>query len=289
MGLPSPAARGYCEAMEPEKARSRLLTLPGEAARGLGANVRGLFGLVGSIAWMASACVRGILRLRREQARVVLEVTRTQIRFTALDALPLATLAALLIGGITLLQVFGQLSGFGMENYICGILAQLVIRELGPLLVGIIVISRSGTAIATEMASRQLAGEIDALHLSGVDPVQYLLVPRLLGGIVSIFTLIVYFDTVALLGGFVVAWLRLPLSLTAFLRALGEAVGPRELEATFFKALVFGSAIPLLCSSCGLRVRVSTTEIPQAVTKAAVGSLAILLLAGAFLSVLIYG
>jgi phospholipid/cholesterol/gamma-HCH transport system permease protein len=274
--------------MNPDSPVLRLLALPGEAARGMGERVRSLFEQVGAIAWLLNACVKGLFGLRREQFRVVLEVTRTQIRFTALDALPLCTLAALLIGGITLLQVFGQLSGFGMENYICQILAQLVIRELGPLLVGIVVISRSGTAIATEMASRQLSGEIDALYLNGVDPVQYLLVPRLLGGIISLFTLIIYFDTVALLGGFLVAWLRLPLSLTAFLDALVRAIGPRELMATFCKALVFGAAIPLLCTSFGLRVRQSTTEIPQAVTKAAVGSLAILLLAGAFLSVLIY-
>ncbi len=267
----------------------RLLTLPGEAARGLGENVRSVFAQVGSIAWLLVSCVRGLLGLRGEQFRVVLEVTRAQIRFTALDAIPLCTLAALLIGGITLLQVFGQLSGFGMENYICQILAQLVIRELGPLLVGIVVISRSGTAIATEMASRQLSGEIDALYLNGVDPVRYLLVPRLLGGVISLFTLIIYFDTVALMGGFLVAWLRLPLSFSAFMDALVRAVGPRELMTTFFKALVFGAVIPLLCSSFGLRVRKSTTEIPQAVTKAAVGSLAILLLAGAFLSVMIYG
>lgn len=274
--------------MKSQAPAMRLLALPGDAARGLGENVRSVFAQVGSIAWLLLACVKAMFRLRGEQWRVVIDVTRTQIRFTALDAVPLCTLAALLIGGITLLQVFGQLSTFGMENYICQILAQLVIRELGPLLVGIVVISRSGTAIATEMASRQLSGEIDALYLNGVDPVQYLLVPRLLGGIISVFALIIYFDTVALLGGFALAWLRLPLSLSAFLDALVRAVGPRELMATFFKALVFGAAIPLLCTSYGLRVRVSTTEIPQAVTKAAVGSLAILLLAGAFLSVLIY-
>lgn len=275
--------------MEPQESSTRWLALPEGAARGLGGNVRALFAHLGNLAWLFQASVRGLLALRGEQVHVVREVTRAQIRFTALDALPLCTLAALLIGGVTLLQVFGQLSGFGMENYICQVLAQLVIRELGPLLVGVVIISRSGTAIATEMASRQLSGEIDALYLNGVDPVKYILAPRLLGGIISIFTLIVYFDTVALLGGFVVAWLRLPLSLSAFLSALVRAVGPRELAATFFKALVFGAAIPLLCCAFGLRVRRSTTEIPQAVTKAAVGSLAILLLAGAFLSVLIYG
>ena len=257
------------------------------AAR-LGAGVRGGFALLGSVSWLLGKCLQGLVRLSREQARVVLEVTRTQIRFTALDALPLCVVMALMLGAITLLQVFGQLSGFGAESYLSRLLAQLVIRELGPLMVGILVISRSGTAIATEMASRRLSGELDALCLNGVDPFQYLLVPRLLGGIVSVFALVIVFDAVALLGGFLVAWLRLPLSFSFFLGALEEAIGHRELLATFSKCLVFGAAVPLLCTGYGLRVRRSTTEIPQAVTRAAVASLLVLVLAGALLSVLIY-
>ena len=257
------------------------------AAR-LGAGVRGGFALLGSVSWLLGKCLQGLVRLSREQARVVLEVTRTQIRFTALDALPLCVVMALMLGAITLLQVFGQLSAFGAERHISQILAQLVIRELGPLMVGILVIIRSGTAMATEMASRQLSGELDALGASGVDLVQYLLVPRMLGGIVSVFALVILFDSVALLGGFLVAWLRLPLSFSFFLGALGAAIGQRELLATFTKCLVFGAAIPLLCSSYGLRVKRSTTEIPQAVTRAAVASLLVLVLAGALLSVLIY-
>jgi phospholipid/cholesterol/gamma-HCH transport system permease protein len=257
------------------------------AAR-LGAGVRHGFAQLGSVSWLFGKCFQALFRLSREQFRVVLEVTRIQIRFTALDALPLCVVMALMLGAITLLQVFGQLSGYGVESTLSGLLAQLVIRELGPLLVGILVIIRSGTAMATEMASRKLSGELDALWVSGVDPVGYLLVPRILGGIVSVFALVILFDAVALLGGFLVAWLRLPLSFSFFLGALGQAIGHRELLATFSKCLVFGAAIPLLCTSYGLRVRRSTTEIPQAVTRAAVASLLVLVLAGALLSVLIY-
>jgi len=195
----------------------------------LGGRVRRAFGQLGSLSWLLGKCTGAWLRLNREQRRVVWEVTRTQIRFTALDALPLCCFTALLLGGITLLQVFGQLSAFGVERHISQILARLVIRELGPLMVGILVIIRSGTAMATEMASRKLSGELGALYVSGVDPIPYLLLPRLLGG-----------------------------------------------------------TIPLVCTSYGLRVRRSLTEIPQAVTKASVISLAVLLLSGAILSVLIY-
>lgn len=273
--------------MDSQTLRPRLFA-PEQLAIRLGARVRGAFALAGSMAWLLAQCVQGLFRLRKEQAHLALEVTRAQIRFTALDAIPLCFLTALLLGAITLLQVFGQLSAYGVESMLSQILAKLVIRELGPLMVGIIVISRSGTAMATEMAGNQLSGQIDALYLNGVDPVRYLLVPRVVGGILSVFSLIILFDTVALLGGFLVAWLRLPLSFSFFLGALGEAIGPRELAATFFKALVFGTAIPLICTSYGLRVRRSTTEIPQAVTKAAVISLVVLLVSGALLSVLIY-
>jgi phospholipid/cholesterol/gamma-HCH transport system permease protein len=262
--------------------------MPARWACTLGARVRHAFGLLGSVSWLLGRCVRSCVRLSREQRRVIREVTRIQIRFTALDALPLCFFTALLLGGITLLQVFGQLSLYGVERHISQILAQLVIRELGPLMVGILVIVRSGTAMATEMATRKLSGELDALYVSGVDPVPYLLVPRLLGGVISVFSLVILFDTVALLGGFLVARLRLPVSFAFFLGALGEAIGQRELTATFLKCLAFGVTIPLVCTSYGLRVRRSTTEIPQAVTKASVVSLAVLLLSGAILSVLIY-
>jgi phospholipid/cholesterol/gamma-HCH transport system permease protein len=255
---------------------------------GLGKRVRTVFERTGSIFWLLGRCVRGFLRLRMDQLGVIMDVLRLQLRFTALDALPICFLTALLIGAITLVQVFGQLSSLGVESYLSQLLARIVIREVGPLMVGVIVISRSGTAIATEMATMKLNREVDTLFATGINPFQFLLVPRLLGGVLSIFSLVVFFDTVALLGGFMVARLMMPMSARFFFGALGEAIGYQELAATFFKSLVFGTAIPLLCVSAGLSVERSSTEIPQAVTRAAVTSLVTILVAGAFLSVVIY-
>jgi phospholipid/cholesterol/gamma-HCH transport system permease protein len=262
-----------------------ILTL---AAR-LGRRVRMPLESVGSAAWLAARVVHGLLRLRLDQLGVIYRVVRMQVRFTALDALPLTVVTAVLLGGITLIQVFGQLSTYGAEGYLSQLLAKLVIRELGPLLVGVIVIGRSGTAIAAEVASMKLSGEVDALIATGLNPIQYLLVPRVLGGMISVFTLIVFFDSAALLGGFFLAWLRLPLSFTAFLTGLSGVIGVQELAITLLKGLVFGGAIPLLCASYGLRVKRSSTEIPQAVTKGAVASLLMVFLAGALLSVAVYG
>lgn len=255
----------------------------------LGGGLRNWLAHLGSVAWLGLTCGRHLLGLRTNQLGVLYDQTKLQVRFTALDALPLALLTSLLLGGITLIQVFAQMSAFGAETYLSQLLAQLVIRELGPLLVSVIVIGRSGTAIAAEMASIKLSGEVDALCAMGINPIQYLLLPRILGGIISVFSLIILFDAAALLGGFLVAWSRFPLSPQAFFHALGNAIQWSELIITFSKATVFGGLIPLICLSSGLRVRSSSTEIPQAVTAAAVASLVAVFLVGAFLSVLVYG
>jgi len=107
--------------------------------------------------------------------------------------------------------------------------------------------------------------------------------------VISTFSLIVIFDAAALLGGFLLAWSRLPLSPQFFFRALGAAIQWPELIITLAKATLFGSMIPLICLASGLRVNSSSTEIPKAVTSAAVLSLLAVFLVGAFLSVLVYG
>lgn len=255
----------------------------------VGGGVWNGFARLGSGAWLGWICFRHLLSLRKYQLGIVAEQTQLQVRFTALDALPLVLLTALLLGGITLIQVFAQMSAFGAEAYLSQLLAQLVIRELGPLLVSVIVIGRSGTAIAAEMALMKLSGEVDTLFATGVDPIQYLLLPRILGGVIATFSLIVIFDATALLGGFLLAWSRLPLSPRFFFHALGNAIQWPELIITFAKATLFGGLIPLICLSSGLRVKSSSTEIPQAVTAAAVFSLVTVFLVGAFLSVIVYG
>nr|WP_320131179.1 ABC transporter permease [uncultured Holophaga sp.] len=255
----------------------------------LGAGLRIGLGRLGSLSWMIHQCIWHGLRLRHQQLGLILETTRLQVRFTALQALPITCFTAVLIGGVTLLQVYGQVSAYGAETYLSRLMARLIIRELGPLMVAFIVIARSGTAIAAEMASMKVSGEVDWLWSSGMNPIQTLLLPRVLGGVISVFTLMVYFGAVALLGGFLLAWLSLPLTWGAFFASLGQAIGPRELAITALKAGLFGSLIPLICTYCGLRVRSSSTEIPQAVTRAAMYSLGVVLVGGALVSVICYG
>ncbi len=258
-------------------------------AENLGRGLLSFLAHLGSLARLGAECIRQGVRLRPSQLGVIYEATRNQIRFTAIEALPLVLLTAILLGGVSLLQVIEQLSAWAAESTLSSLMARLVVRELGPLLVAILVVGRSATAIAAEMATLKLDHEVDTLYATGVDPLSYLLVPRLVGGMISLFSLLVVFDVVALFGGFVVASFRLPLSFHLYVTALGEAIGPAELAGTLGKALAFGAAIPLVSCHAGLALRASSTEIPQAVTRAAVESMAAIFLLSAAISLACYG
>ncbi|MEO6326160.1 MAG: ABC transporter permease [Thermoanaerobaculia bacterium] len=254
------------------------------AAFGTASGVERSLSRVGSVAWLSWRCMRQAFALRRTQLPVLAELIRNQVRFTALDALPLVALTAILLGGVILLQVLHTLSGLVSEAFLSRLVTLLVVRELGPILVAVLAISRSGTAIAAEMAASKLEREVDTLYVVGIDPIAYLLLPRIVGGVISLFTLIVLFDVVALVGGFVVASVVSPFSFRLYLGALESAVGPAELVATLLKAVAFGAAIPLICAHGGLRVRTSPTEIPRAVTRATVDSVITVFLLSALIS-----
>lgn len=247
----------------------------------LGAPARRFLVFLGDQAHLVLQTLRYALTLRLDQVPVVGAQARLQIRFTGLDALLLTCGTALLLGGVTLIQAFSQLSGLGAENYIGLLMVLIIIRELGPLLTAVLVIGRSGTAIAAELGTMQLNGEVDALAAHGVNPYQYLLLPRWLGVSISIFALMVFFDASALAGGLLVARLKHGVTLGFFMDSVRDALMNRDLAATLLKVALFGGAITFHACHYGLGIRRSQTEIPQAVTKTVVSALvAVFLLDG---------
>lgn len=274
--------------MDPTARSSQGDPVPRGLLAGAGARLRLSLARLGSVAWLAGESLRALLSLRGGARGIFWQTFRNQVRFTALDALPLVSVTALLLGGVALFQALGELSGLGLEAQLSQLMALLVVRELGPVLVAILVVGRSGTAIAAEMASMKLDGEVDTLWATGVDPIAYLLAPRLAAGVVSLLVLVVLFDAVALVGGFAVASLRFPLSLRLYLSALEVAVGPAEVAGTFLKAASFGLTIPLVACHSGLRLSGSPTEIPQAVTRATVESMLAIFVLSAIVSVVCY-
>lgn len=259
-----------------------------DLARRTGRSVRRFLEIRGDLAYMVGRTIRELVGMDLRRLPVVLEQVRLQILFTGVDALKLVALTGLGLGAVTVIQAFTQLSALGAEQYLGPLLVLIVIRELGPLVSAVLVIGRSGTAIAAELASMRLNDEVDALEAFGVSPYAFLMLPRALGGIVSLFGLMVCFDAAALAGGFLVAKLRFGLPLSAFLHAISATLTNTDLLLTAVKAFLFGGAIAFHAAYYGLAVHRSQTEIPQAVTRTVVTSLGLIFVVDGLLAALVY-
>ena len=239
----------------------------------LGASVRRFLEHLGNVARLGWLSLRALMLLRHTQLRTVVPVIKAQIRFTGIDALGLVCAFALLLGVITLIQAYTQLEGFGGERYTGVLLVAVVIRELGPLLAAVLVIGRSATAMAAELAAMGLNGELDALAVHGVDPVAYVLAPRVLAGMISVLALMAFMDLSALVGGYLVAHIKVGLPFPSFVEQIQASLTVRDILVTLLKGPIFGGGIALIACYSGLRVKTGFTEIPQAVTKAVVACL----------------
>ncbi len=228
--------------------------------------------VIGGLARFTLRVMRTAGRLSRAGRLVTLRVLVNQIRFTALQAVGLVTLLAALLSFLVIAQSAAQLGRVGALDQIGTIMVVAVIRELGPLLTALIVVSRSGTAIAAEMATNKVMGEISALEAMGIDPYIYLVLPRVLGAIVSVACLMVLFDVVALLSGFLGASTT-GMSPTGYQQIVLSTLSAKDVWITVAKGITFGAAVALFCSYHGLAVTAGPTEIPQAVTRGVVGTI----------------
>lgn len=219
-----------------------------------------------------------------ETARIIAR----QILFTGVDALPVVSAIALMVGVIIITQAGTQLPKVGAGGLVGTIIVLVVIRELGPLLTAFIVVGRSGTAITTELGNMRVSGEVTALELMGVRVTRFIVMPRLAGVILSMVCLTLYFDAVAVLGGFIVAKIKLTVPFEVFGQAIAESLSLVDVVLTVIKSILFGTAIAAICCHHGLSVGTSSTEVPQQVTKAMINSVTVCLALDILITVTAY-
>ena len=190
-------------------------------------------------------------------------VTLQQVYFTGLEALPFLSLLSLLLGFTVIVQSLPQLQGVGAHGLIGKILVISIVRELGPIVTAMVVITRSGTAMAAEMATNRITGQIEALEAMGVDVFHYLIAPRLMGSMVSLFCMVIYFDVIALVGGFLVASIQLTMPWTLYSQYILESLQPIDLYISLSKSILFGFVITLFSCYHGLRAQRAPYEVPM--------------------------
>jgi len=225
---------------------------------------------------------------RKKGFSLVWEITLRQIYFTGVEALKVVTLVSLALGTIVIVEVGSQMALLGGVPFISTILVVVIIRELGPLLTAIIVIGRSGTAIAAELGNMIVAHELEAIRVMGINPVYFIVTPRIIGVTIAVICLTIYFNAVALLGGFVVSKLILPADFPVFLRELMVSLMVTDLVLAILKSAAFGLLIALTCTYHGLTVRYSSIEVPQVATRGVVSAILSIILFNVLLTLLFY-
>ncbi len=225
---------------------------------------------------------------RKKGFSLVWEITLRQIYFTGVQALKVTAFVSLALGTLVIIEAGSQMDLLGGLRFICRILVLIVIRELGPLFTAFIVIGRSGTAIAAELGNMIVAQEMEALRAMGINPIYFLVTPRLIGVTIAVICLTIFFDVIALVGGFLLAMLILPVDFTTFLKELMSSLTGIDLSVGFLKSLAFGLLIALTCTYHGLGVRYSPIEVPQAATKGVVSAILSCIIFNVAITILFY-
>lgn len=191
-----------------------------------------------------------------------------------LQGLPSIIATALLIGLAMVHQVLYWLQFAGQEGFIGEFVVLGLVREIAPVLVGVIVIGRSGSTMMVELGAMRVGGQVHLLDAQGIDPFLYLVIPRVLATALGVFCLSIVFLVVALAAGLVAAKTLTLTSLTFldFLEEVLTAIGPREYALVPLKTLSIGFAIGLISCTTGLAVGRAVTDVsallPQGFIKA---------------------
>lgn len=215
-------------------------------------------------------CLKALVRHQRSGRRVMARAFVQQIYFTGLQSLELICFIGLLLGGLVVIQGIAQLTRVGSREILATLLTVVIIRELGPLLTAVIVIIRSGSAIAVEMGYMSVLSEIESIEMQGINPLHLLAIPRLAGVTVAVVCLFVFFDMVSIFGGFLAAWVLVDVQLWTLFIDLARAITGTDFIVGSVKATLFGITISLVCLYHGLNAGGAVTNIPPQVSRALV-------------------
>jgi len=211
-----------------------------------------------------------------------------QILFTFVHALGISSFLAIAIGAAVYIIGTPFLLMLNQQQLIYSLLIIIITRELGPLLIAFIVIARSATAIATEIAGMVVSHEVEAYISVGVDPIEHLAVPRFLGVTISLVLLNIYFSIFGLGGSFIVTQIFSSTSMEYYFSNLLHQLTIYDLLLSIIKSIAFGAIISIVAVIEGFSVDRASTEVPVAGLKAVSNAFGLCIFVNVLLSALYY-
>jgi phospholipid/cholesterol/gamma-HCH transport system permease protein len=230
---------------------------------------------------LVSALIRVVVRPRRFRGTAVVN----QLEQIAYRGVPIIVLISFLVGCIVAQQGIFQLQRFGATPFVVDLTSILTLRELGVLLTSIMVAGRSGSAFTAEIGSMKMREEIDALRVMGLDPMEVLILPRILALVIGLPLLTFLASVAALSGGGVTAWLYGDISPDVFLSRLRGAIAFNTFMVGLIKAPFMALIIGIIASIEGMAVQGSAESLGRHVTSSVVKAIFMVIVLDGFFAI----
>jgi phospholipid/cholesterol/gamma-HCH transport system permease protein len=256
----------------------------------IGASVIGMFRYFFVLLGLFYLSIKVIWTERDLGQRDFIKQTLHQVYFTGVQAIGPVIALGLAVGVFSIVEGVGGIGSLSGADSLGQMITLIVLREIGPLFTGGVIIVRSVTAIAAELGVMRVQREIEALEVMGISPIRHLITPRIFGGLLSLISLNVLFNTTALIGGFLIASLLVSIPASLFFSAVVSAVEPIDILAFSLKTVVGGTGVFLIACYHGMFVGRSATEVPVEVSRASLNAFVFLVVfhAATSLTVIFY-
>jgi phospholipid/cholesterol/gamma-HCH transport system permease protein len=206
---------------------------------------------------------------------------------SGVDALPIVSLISFLLGMILAFQSAVPMKRFGAEIFVADLIGLSMLRELGPLMTAILLAGRSGAAFAAEIGTMRVNQEVDALTTMGLDPVRFLVTPRIIALVLMTPLLTIYANIVGLLGG-ALTMQTFAIPFSTFFKEVDSAVTLRDFLAGFVKSFVFAMLIAGIGCMRGLQTAAGASAVGDSATKAVVSGIIMLVVVDGLFAVAYY-
>lgn len=267
-------------AEEPPPRRDSFIEGLGRATLQILADIRVLVVFVGELTVMLGRAARNPRRVRFKDVIVVAERA-------GIGAIPIIALIGFLLGLILAFQSAIPMQRFGAEIFVADLLGISVLRELGPLMAAILLTARSGSAFAAELGTMKVNEEIDALSTMGLEPVRFLVVPRVIAAVTVVPVLAMLMNIFCLIGGAIVM-LSLDFPLITYVNRVVAAVGLADFLGGMFKALIFGIIVAGVGCLRGLQTGTGAGAVGESTTSSVVSGIILIAITDGVFAVLFY-
>lgn len=207
-----------------------------------------------------------------------------QMEFVGVRSLFVVVLTGAFTGAVMALQSYNALKRFGAESLVGPTVALSMARELGPVLTGLMVTGRAGSAMATELGTMRVTEQIDALYTMAVNPVKYLVSPRILAGVLMLPVLTIVTDFVGVVGGYIVGVKMLNINSGVYIGRTVDFVKPQDIFDGLIKAAVFGLILSLVACYHGFNTVGGAAGVGDSATKSVVLGCVLILISDYFLT-----